>query len=148
MHESARRATAADVPDLQRLVARATADVAGQRGAAQWLATRAPAPPTAADGWLVGCLDTVPVGAALTEHVVWPDGRLVVEIRFLYVEPEARELAVGEVLVDAVLAAARAAGAFAVESTALPGDRELKNLFERFGLVARAITVHKALDGA
>lgn len=148
MHESARPAVAADVPELQRLVARARADVAGQRGAGQWLATQAPEPPDAPDGWLVGRLDDVPVGAALTAPVVWPDGRLVVEIRFLYVEPEARELAVGEVLVDAVLDAARAAGAFAVESTALPGDRELKNLFERFGLVARAITVHKALDGA
>ncbi len=148
MHESARPATTADGPELRRLVTRALDDVAGQRGAAAWLATRAPAPPATPDGWLVGCLDDVPVGAAFTETVAWPDGRSVVEIRFLYVEPEARELAVGEALVDAVLDAARQAGAYAVESTALPGDRELKNLFERFGLVARAITVHKALDGA
>jgi hypothetical protein len=32
-----------------------------------------------------------------------------------------------------------------VDSLALPGDRHTKNFFEAFGLVARAIVVHKTL---
>ena len=32
-----------------------------------------------------------------------------------------------------------------MKMTNLPGDRALKNLFERFGVVARAIVVHKDL---
>ena len=36
-------------------------------------------------------------------------------------------------------------GCFGIESMALPGNRETKNFFERFGLVARAIVVHRAL---
>ncbi len=150
LDEAARRARLADRPDIERLIALAQAALVGQRGADQWLATAAPSVPSPADlaeaGWYVGTLDDVVVGAQLVAPRRWPDGRLVLEIGFLYVEPEARELGVGEALVDAVLAEARSAGAFAVESTALPGDRELKNLFERFGLVARAITVHKAIE--
>ena len=147
--EAARRAVPADRADVERLLLQARAALVGQRGAEQWLATDAPAVPSATElttaQWYVGTLDDVVVGAQLVVPRRWPDGRVVLEIRFLYVEPEARELGVGEALVDAVLADARATGAFAVESTALPGDRDLKNLFERFGLVARAITVHKAV---
>jgi len=35
----------------------------------------------------------------------------------------------------------------AVQSTALPGDRATKNFFESQGMVARAILVHRWLDG-
>ena len=32
-----------------------------------------------------------------------------------------------------------------IDGFALPGDRETKNFFERFGLTARAILVHRSL---
>jgi hypothetical protein len=38
-------------------------------------------------------------------------------------------------------------GAVAIQSTALPGDRATKNFFESQGMVARAIIVHRWLDG-
>ena len=38
---------------------------------------------------------------------------------------------------------AAAQGCFGVDSLALPGDRHTKNFFESFGLVARAIVVHR-----
>ena len=37
-----------------------------------------------------------------------------------------------------------ARGCFGVDSLALPGDRHTKNFFESFGLVARAIVVHRS----
>ena len=37
-------------------------------------------------------------------------------------------------------------GCFGVDSLALPGDRHTKNFFESFGLVARAIIVHRSLS--
>jgi hypothetical protein len=47
---------------------------------------------------------------------------------------------------DAVLAWCRECGCFGVDSLALPGNRETKNFFESFGLVARAIVVHRNLE--
>jgi hypothetical protein len=47
---------------------------------------------------------------------------------------------------DHVVAWCRAAGCFGIDSLALPGDRSTKNFFESFGLVARAIVVHRSLD--
>lgn len=150
--ESARRAGPGDVAELARLVTAALDGVVGQRGADQWLSTAAPAAPGEADlapdapvAWFLGCLDDVPVGVAAVSEQAWRDGRTVLRAELVYVEPDARELGVGEALVDALLAEATQRGAAALESTALPGDRELKNLFERVGLVARAIVVHKAL---
>ena len=46
---------------------------------------------------------------------------------------------------DHILAWARDHGCFGLDSLALPGDRATKNFFESFGLVARAIVVHKPL---
>lgn len=155
MEVSARLAVAADAPEIARLLADAVIALDGQRGAAQWLATEAPAAPDAAElaagsplVWLLGCIDDVPVGVAAAGEVRWRDGRVVVRAEVVYVDPGAREVGVGEALVDELLALAGRRGAVALESTALPGDRELKNLFERVGLVARAIVVSKALTAS
>ena len=53
----------------------------------------------------------------------------------------------GEAIIGALLDDARDRGAVAVQSTALPGDRATKNFFESQGMVARAIIVHRWLDG-
>ncbi|MEZ5207350.1 MAG: hypothetical protein R2690_10330 [Acidimicrobiales bacterium] len=39
-------------------------------------------------------------------------------------------------------------GAVTVSTPSLPGDRSTKNFFESFGLVARAIVVHRTFDDA
>jgi hypothetical protein len=46
---------------------------------------------------------------------------------------------------EALVAWCGIAGCFGVDSLALPGDRHTKNFFESFGLVARAIVVHRKL---
>ena len=63
----------------------------------------------------------------------------------LYVHPEARDVGIGEAMIEELLTWAPTTGAKALEATALPGDRQTKNLFERFGMKARAITVSRRL---
>ena len=48
-------------------------------------------------------------------------------------------------MMELMVSAARQAGAEGIDSLALPGDRATKNFFERFGLTARAIVVHRSL---
>lgn len=66
-------------------------------------------------------------------------------VRQVFVEPEARQLGLGDALLEAAVEVARAAGCETIEGTALPGDRDTKNLYERGGIVARKITVSKRL---
>ena len=120
MEVVARRAGAGDVDEVARLVRVALEAVAGQRGADQWLVTDAPGVPGPAEldddampVWLVGCIDDVPVGVAAASERRWRDGRTVVRADLVYVEPGAREVGVGEALVDALLALAAGRGAVA-----------------------------------
>ena len=62
-----------------------------------------------------------------------------------HVEPEAREVGLGEELLDAVIAWSRARGCSTLDAVALPGDRHTKNFFETFGMKARLLTVHVPL---
>jgi ribosomal protein S18 acetylase RimI-like enzyme len=63
----------------------------------------------------------------------------------VYVQPGAREVGFGDEMLAAALAAIRQAGGVEVESFALPGDRDTKNLFERAGVTARKLIVSKPL---
>ena len=64
-----------------------------------------------------------------------------------YVEPDAREIGLGDAMVLRLLSELSARGAQWVSAQAQPGDRAMKNLFERHGLVARTILVGKSLSG-
>ena len=63
----------------------------------------------------------------------------------IFVEPEAREVGVGEAMVDDVVDWCRDAGCIGIDSFALPGNRSTKNFFETFGFTARMLVVHKWL---
>jgi GNAT superfamily N-acetyltransferase len=71
----------------------------------------------------------------------------VVVLREIYTTTEARDVGVGEALVEAAIAWAIANEAHAIDAQTLPGARQSKNLFERFGLTARLITVRRELRG-
>lgn len=97
--------------------------------------------------WIVvGTVDDVVVGYGLAQLVELHDGAHMVRVSDIYVDPEARGIGVGEAMMDLLIDEAQAAGAIGIDSLALPGDRATKNFFERFGLVARAIVVHRAFD--
>lgn len=95
---------------------------------------------------LVGTLDDVVVGygVARTEELEpgWTHG----VITDLYVEPEAREVAVGEVLIDGLLDWCREQACRGIDAYALPGDRHTKNFFEAHGFTARLLVVHRRSD--
>ena len=66
-------------------------------------------------------------------------------VRQVYVHPEAREVGFGDYMLAAAIEAIRQMGGTVVESFALPGDRDTKNLYERAGMTARKIIVSKRL---
>lgn len=76
-------------------------------------------------------------------YVDTADSRLVTH---LYVVPECREVGAGDALMEWIIDDAVGVGLAAVRSAALPGDRSTKNLFERHGLIARAIQVERRLS--
>jgi GNAT superfamily N-acetyltransferase len=59
----------------------------------------------------------------------------------VYVEPDAREIGIGDALVLHAIDFLRSQKATWIGAQAQPGDRALKNLFERHGLVAQTIIV-------
>ena len=96
---------------------------------------------------LLGAIDGTPVGYGLMTVGRVVDGSLHAVVEELYVEPGARSVGVGEIIIEALTADARSRGAIAIQSLALPGDRATKNFFESQGMVARSIMVHRWLDG-
>jgi ribosomal protein S18 acetylase RimI-like enzyme len=97
---------------------------------------------------VIGLIDDVPVGYALVQVRDLPSGDRLGVVEELYVDPEARDVSVGEVMMDDLVAYCRARGCVGIDALALPGDRSTKNFFETFGLVARAIVVHRSLGDA
>jgi GNAT superfamily N-acetyltransferase len=95
---------------------------------------------------LVGTLDGTVMGYGIAHVEVLHDGGRLGVVDDLYTEPECRELGIGELTMQALVDWCAAQGCFGVDSLALPGDRHTKNFFESFGLVARAIIVHRSLS--
>ena len=67
-------------------------------------------------------------------------------ITHVFVDPDAREVGLGDAMVVRLLHTLQTQGARHVGSQAQPGNRALKNLFERHGLVAQTILVGRSID--
>lgn len=144
-----RPADAADAPALAGLEGEARAALVDARGGAALLAEQ----PAVGD-WSATLTDPArAVWVATIDDVVLgylelllpaPGGAGVV--RQVYVHPEAREVGFGDELLAQAIAATLAAGGTVIESFALPGDRDTKNLYERAGVTARKIIVSKRLE--
>lgn len=96
-------------------------------------------------------------GPVDTTVVVTFDGRVVGSLSYadrdsvrhlsgLHVDADYRGVGAGDALMQWVLEDAERCGITVLRSAALPGDRQSKNLFERHGLVARAIQVERRID--
>ena len=153
--EGVRAATADDLARIADLAHALRAELGEERGGALWVEREAwPEPLEDAYGallarddalLLVGSIDdSVLAFAAVVVEQLRSGARLGV-ITDLFVEPEAREVGVGEVLIDALVEHCRAAGCIGVDATALPGHRAAKNFFETHGFTARALAMHKHL---
>lgn len=156
--ESSRPASAADLPTIVTLAGRMRAELGGMRGGALWLEREA-WPEPLADAYaallarddallVVGTIDDVVLGFGAVVVEELRSGLRLGVITDLYVEPEAREVAVGEAMVVALVTHCEERGCVGIDATALPGHRATKNFFETHGFTARALTMHRRLDPA
>lgn len=156
MEVAARPARVDDLAVLGELAGEAVDELTPIRGGAVWQRQSARPIPAGASiqrdlddadtHVVVGTIDDTIVGYGVV-HVdeLSGGGRLGV-ISDLYTDPGARGVGVGEAVMDELIRWCREQGCFGVDSLALPGDRHTKNFFESFGLVARAIVVHRSLE--
>src|SRR5262245_53577723 len=159
-HAAARRAVEADVERIARLARRGRAELAEERGGRLWLTREARAEPLEDgladdvandDAVVVGTYHDVVVGYATARTELLRDGSRLALLSDIYVEPAARDIGVGEAMMDEVIAWSVARGCCGIDSLALPGMRASKNFFERYGLKARQLIVHRSFgpqDGA
>jgi GNAT superfamily N-acetyltransferase len=153
--EGCRPAAPADLPRLTELAAQAVEELRAGRGGAVWARHEGRQPPYEPELArqiedpdhlvLVSTVDDVVMGYGVARAEVLADGGLLGVVTDLYTEPGARELGLGEATMQALVEWCSERGCLGVDSIALPGDRHTKNFFESFGLVARAIVVHRSL---
>ncbi len=150
--EAVREATRPDLVPLRALLEAGRAELAERRGG-----ELVEAPAWARDEGLagllgrhdarvlVGTIDGVVVAGAVCRTVEdLPGGRRGV-FDACYVDPGARGIGLGRLLLDDALDWFRHAGCRGVEGHALPGDREAKAFFESGGFTARLLTMYRPL---
>ncbi len=154
--ESARPAGPDDLTTIVELARTAIAEKADTRGGAVWQRREARQEPLEEDLaagvsepdrlLIAGRIHEVVVGYAAAHIETLADGGRLAILTDIFTLDEARGVGVGEAMMDAVLSWAHEQDCSGVDSLALPGDRATKNFFETFGLVARAIVVHRRLE--
>jgi GNAT superfamily N-acetyltransferase len=148
MMESVRPAASTDVDWYVRFESAQRAAAVDQRGGPEMVAAW---PTRSAADWMVlldnpsaaaftAELDSQPVGYSIAEL---RNG--VVQVERIFVEFGFRELGLGDAMLEALMAWGLSRNAHAIEALALPGDRETKNMFERYGVKARALIVRAPL---
>ena len=160
--EAVRPAGRADLARVAELVDELREAVRAQRGGPHLIGPEGSEPPVgpagagvrledlvAEAGCLVsvGTLDDVVVAFAVCRAVGGPDHGRHGVLEACYVEPGARGVGLGRLLMEAALAWSADQGCEWVDGTALPGDREAKNFFESAGFKARMLTMHRHLGG-
>ncbi len=153
--EGARPAVPGDAGRLAALRAEATAHIVAARGGRLLRAEMARRGPVVerlavgvdpAEGMVtVGTIDEVVVGYGSARVDDLPDGERIGVIEEVYVEPGARGVGVGEAIMDAMTTWCVALGCDGLDGTALPGDRTAKGFFERHGMTARLLVMHRRL---
>src|SRR5262245_46471867 len=119
-----------DVEQLTSLECEARAALVGQRGRDRWLDTR----PSRGERWgqtmATGHVQVALIGEVLVGYLASHHDGGLAYVDEVYVTPEAREVGFGDALLEAATSTARAAGCTTIEGEALPGDRDIKNLYE------------------
>ncbi|MDQ6727583.1 MAG: GNAT family N-acetyltransferase [Actinomycetota bacterium] len=153
MEEGCRRAEAADVPRIAQLVRAATAELAPMRGGGIWQAREARAEPVEdglerlLDGdpgtrMVVATIDDVVVGYGVVRLEHLGDGSVLGVIDDIFVEEGARQVGLGEGMINDLMAWCEERGCIGMDAMALPGHRATKNFFEESGFTARKLVMH------
>jgi ribosomal protein S18 acetylase RimI-like enzyme len=153
--ETARRATIADLEDLTRLARLGLGELTPMRGGELWALTLGrsePLTPTLQEEltdpnrlMVVGCIDEAVVGYGTVRLQGLVDGTTIGVVDDIFTEEGARGVGVGEAMMDMLIAWCEQHGCIGIDAVALPGNRSTKNFFERYGLTARALLVHRRL---
>lgn len=156
--EEVRVATEDDLDELVRLAELARLELGEERGGPMWQLLHGrpdPLPATltadlteaAGDAGVVllGSFAGAPAGYAAAHREQLGDGTAIAVVSDVFVEAGFRSVGLGDALMTELIAWAAAHGCRGIDALALPGMRQSKNFFERFGLVARAILVHRDL---
>jgi ribosomal protein S18 acetylase RimI-like enzyme len=94
---------------------------------------------------VLGLIDDYPLGfmtGTIENLLPQADGARLGVIRMVWVDHEARQVGLGEVMRDMVLSALRDQGISRFDAHVLPGHRLAKNYFESGGFSARSIVMH------
>jgi ribosomal protein S18 acetylase RimI-like enzyme len=94
---------------------------------------------------IIGEIEGYPLGfllARVEPLLAQAGAEQVGAIRLIYVDGEAREVALGEAMRDLVMALLREEGITKFDAHVLPGHRLAKNFFEAGGFAARSIIMH------
>lgn len=94
---------------------------------------------------LIGTVDDYPFGflmARSEQLLTQADGERVGAIRLIFVDHDAREVAVGEAMREMAMDIFRKKGISKFDAHVLPGHRLAKNFFEAGGFSARSIVMH------
>jgi GNAT superfamily N-acetyltransferase len=157
--EAVRKAEPGDVQDLVALAAACEQALVDQRGGLLLLAHHRPSLAGAfeteafaallADATrltLVGTIDDVVMGMALGRIETLRDGDRLGQLDGCYVDPGARAVGLGHLLIDSLMAWFEAERCIGADGIALPGDRDGKNFFESAGFKARLLVMHRAIE--
>jgi len=154
MNVSARVATVGDLPDLLHMYRLLAAEMVPLEGT--WpTATGLPAPEDEAftdlmasgdSTVLIGEMDGTALGFLIGAREALPPqarGARIGSVRYIFTEPGAREIGVGEAMLEAYLALERDDGIALFDAHVAPGHRLTKNFFESKGFSARSIVMHR-----
>ena len=149
----------ADVPRLAELNRAAIEELAPTRGGAVWKAREARQEPIEERledllddpgcRMLVATIDGTVVGYAVARLEHLTDGSVLGVIDDIFVEEGARQVGLGELMINDLMAWCEERKCIGMDAMALPGHRATKNFFEESGFTARQLVMHHrfARDG-
>src|SRR5688500_15277740 len=91
---------------------------------------------------LVGTIDGVIVGYADVRLEYLADGSVLGVIDDIFVEEGARQVGLGELMIDDLMTWCEERKCIGMDAMALPGHRATKNFFEESGFTARQLVMH------
>ena len=153
--ESARFADKSDYENFQQLFVSSRHEADTYKAADIWFALEAlEGPPSQIfsdylesedKSILIGEYNNVPFGFMLV-HLFRINDDIAARVDEVFVHQDMREVGVGEHLMDAAINWAKGNKAKHILGRTFPGDRHMKNFYERFKITARLIEVSKKLD--
>ncbi len=152
MEEGCRPAGTADVPRIAELTRAVIDELAPMRGGAVWRAREA-RPEPIEEGlaelvddpgvrMLVATIDGTVVGYAVVRLEHLADGSVLGIVDDIFVEEGARQVGLGELMIDDLMSWCEERRCVGMDAMALPGHRATKNFFEESGFTARQLIMH------